>query len=112
MELEQAGKVSLAGSRAARHSCSRRATSVRGDRSYNLEAEPIKWPSADGLLTYRPFNSTAHHYLINANELGHILQLQTRWGFHSFSTLQRALTLDDFAFRGSALVWLDASLSG
>lgn len=80
MELEQVGEVSSAGSRTARHSCSRKATSVRGVRYYNLEAEPIKRPSVDGLLIYRPLHGTAHHYLINANELGRILQLQRRWG--------------------------------
>lgn len=85
---------------------------MRGVRYYNLEAEPIKQPSVDGLLIYSPFNSTAHHYLINGNELGHILQLQRQRGFHSFSSLQGALTLDDFTRRGSALVWLEVSLSG
>lgn len=80
MELEQVGEVSSAGSRTARHSCSRKATSVRGVRYYNLEAEPIKRPSVDGLLIYRPLHGTAHHYLINANELGRILRLQRRWG--------------------------------
>lgn len=89
----------MAGSRAAGHSCWRKETSVRGVSYYNLQAQPVKWPSVDGLLIYRPFNSTAHHYLINANELGRILQLQRRWGPHSFSRLQRALTSDDFTFR-------------
>lgn len=98
-ELQQVGEVSLAGRRAAGHSCWRKATSVRGVRYYNLQAQPVKWPSVDGLLIYRPFSSTAHHYLINANEPGHIPQLQRRWGSHSFSSLQRALTPDDFTFR-------------
>lgn len=117
MELEQVGEVSLAGSRAAGHSCWRKETSVRGVSYYNLQAQPVKWPSVDGLLIYRPFNSTAHHYLINANELGRILQLQRRWGPHSFSRLQRALTSDDFTFRArhwfgwkSLSLWLRTGL--
>lgn len=65
--LLQEGNAALAESRPVKHSCSRKATSAHGVRYYNLVAEPIKWPSVDGLLIYRHFNSAAHHYLINVN---------------------------------------------
>lgn len=75
IQLEEVRKVFLAESRPAQHSCSRKATSACGVRYYNLVAEPIKWPSVDGLLIYRHLNSTVHHYLINVNELGRIMLL-------------------------------------
>lgn len=67
--------AALAESGPAWHSCFRKATSVHGVRYYSLVAEPIKWPSVDGLLIYRHFNSTAHHYLINVNKLGRVTLL-------------------------------------
>lgn len=69
IQLEKVGKVSMVESRAAQHSCLRKATSVLGVRYCSLVTKPIKWPSVRGFLIYRCFNSIAYYYLIDVMNL-------------------------------------------